>query len=94
MPIAGYSRSKKLPADGEPTLKELDRFREKFEEDANGCWIWKGSTDANGYPQFSYRNRTMGAKRFAVAVFKGLKLDKHTRQCGTKLCVHPGHPEE
>ncbi len=78
---------------------------EKFERDAQarfyaavdksspeGCWIWKGLTDKDGYGLFSYRYRNHRAHRIAYALEHGnqpVGILRHS--CDTPACVRPSH---
>lgn len=85
----------------EPDLDLLRRFFAKCEEarDRSGCWLWTAATDQKGYPQFSYKDKTVGAKRFALALFRGLVANlKHVKAVNGcrhgKMCVNPAHSHE
>jgi len=75
-------------------LKE--RLDEKWEEDANGCWIWTASTNGVGYGLI-YDNRTgrrTYAHRAAYEIYRepipeGMDLDHFF--CEVTLCVNPWH---
>lgn len=71
-----------------------ERFREKYEVDAKGCWVWKTGT-VNGYGSFHYKNGQY-AHRFSYEFFTGNKIpsDREIDHiCRNKLCVNPEHLE-
>jgi HNH endonuclease len=79
---------------------DRDRFRAKVaERNEDGCALWTGALDKDGYPIFSVTvdgvERTVRAHRWAYEdeigpIPEGLTLD-HT--CETPACVWTGHLE-
>lgn len=71
-----------------------------FEEDENGCWIWKGALKSSGYGNVRVtvsrgQAKTVDAHRFMYErsygpVPEGMHL--HHR-CGMRACVNPEHLE-
>jgi hypothetical protein len=63
----------------------------------SGCWPWRGSTDENGYGQFWYNGKCVGAHRFSCALFRGAveggKQVHHNDKCSMHNCIHPNHVE-
>lgn len=60
----------------------------------NGCWIWKGSTDRDGYGLMSIDDRSRRVHRISYEVFKEEKIpfDKNAcHSCDTPACVNPDH---
>ena len=77
------------------TQEVLDIFRASWEEDGNGCWIWKGWLNGGGYGSLRSENgHPEAAYRFSMRVLgygwppKGMDAG-HT--CEVKLCVNPLH---
>lgn len=71
-----------------------ERFREKYEEDANGCWIWTASQN-KGYGLFWLAGANRPAHRVSYEmrvgpIPDGLVID---HLCRTPLCVNPAHME-
>jgi hypothetical protein len=71
------------------------RFKAKYEEAGNGCWLWQASLDEHGYGQFWYGSALGSAHRFAYEFYKGaipvgLELD---HLCRVHNCVNPAHLE-
>jgi hypothetical protein len=76
----------------------LARFLAMVEENEDGCWIWSGHTDPNGYGQFKVGGRAVWAHRAAYALFRrtiaaGREIDHHRRKCQPG-CVNPWHLKE
>ena len=71
------------------------RFREFYDVDKNGCWIWNGWIENNGYARFSVGQERWGAHRWAYERYvgpipQGLALD---HLCRVRACVNPDHLE-
>ncbi len=70
------------------------RFDTKWKPDANGCWIWQGTLNRNGYGKFSAAHGVMRlAHRISWLLHRG-DIPKgmcvlHT--CDVKPCVNPNH---
>jgi hypothetical protein len=63
----------------------------------DGCWIWKGSLDRNGYPQMSRSGKTYRAHRFYYAHIKNINMNNSLQldhKCKNIKCVNPDHMEE
>lgn len=73
-----------------------ERFHEKYEVDARGCWIWTASRTAEGYGKLADgEGRWKRAHRIAYELFvgpvsEGLEID---HLCGQPSCVNPEHLE-
>lgn len=60
-----------------------------------GCWLWLGSTNGNGYGNFSYQGRTRNAHRVSYelhygSIPEGMEID---HKCRMRCCVNPAHLE-
>ena len=71
------------------------RFFAKCSVAENGCWLWAGGVQPNGYPAFKHDSRKVDAHVFAwrisnggVAVPVG-SLVMHSCEC--RQCVNPDH---
>ncbi|MCB1173786.1 MAG: hypothetical protein KDK39_09485 [Leptospiraceae bacterium] len=71
-------------------IKKL--FLERVKKERS-CWIWKGSTTAEGHGQISLGFATLKAHRLSYLLYKGeLAAGKRIFQtCENKLCVNPKH---
>lgn len=74
---------------GEP----IERFWKKVDKSSEGCWLWVGATDSNGYGVFQFRGRLWRAHRAGYTLLvqeipDGMLID-HT--CRNKICVKPDH---
>lgn len=73
-----------------------DDFWSKVDLRPEGCWLWKGSTDAYGYGQFCRRfsgKRIHKAHRVAWEKSKGPIPDGQQvlHRCDNPSCVNPEH---
>jgi len=69
-------------------------FVEKDLVNPNGCWIWKGGRDKDGYGIISIENKSRRAHRVSYEIFKNevvpyVKNVCHT--CDNPSCVNPDH---
>lgn len=63
------------------------------------CWIWKGSTDRDGYGLFGYQAKTnkwvgISANRFSLELKTGRELEEGEcalHSCDNPSCVNPSH---
>jgi hypothetical protein len=74
----------------------LERFLSYVSVQENGCWLWTGGKNGDGYGNFRDENRvSRGAHRWSYEYFvgpvpQGLDLD---HLCRNRACVHPEHLE-
>lgn len=69
--------------------------------DPNGCWIWQGALDRDGYGQLKYRDQPnvpstqMRAHRASYLAFVGPIMGDLTidHLCRVRRCVNPTHLE-
>jgi len=75
--------------------KELDRLMNRIRIDSNGCWIWTGALDHNGYGPVSLRGRSWRVHRVFFVLFHGhVSTDKVVHhKCGNRACCNPEHLE-
>lgn len=83
---------------------ELDRLMAKVKTSVDGCWLWTGTLNPDGYGRCGFRGNTgIQAHRALYTLLvedipAGMHLDHlcHTRECvevpcSHRRCVHPGH---
>lgn len=60
----------------------------------DGCALWLGSTNRDGYGTFRVDGRTTGAHQFLIGKApKGLEWDHVRERCSHRNCVWPDHLE-
>jgi hypothetical protein len=69
--------------------------QDRYTEDENGCWNWKGPVEKGGYGKCGLRGGSTLAHRafYAILIGKipdGLELD---HLCKNRKCVNPKHLE-
>ena len=71
---------------------EVDRFWSKVKK-TNGCWIWLGGTDKDGYGTFSVNRVNQRAHRYSYMLAGNTLTDDqilcHT--CDVPGCINPDH---
>lgn len=77
-------------------MNNIKRFIRFLTIEANGCWVWGGATDKDGYGYFVYNSKTTYAHRASYMMFKGelirgLQID---HLCRNRPCVNPDHLEQ
>lgn len=88
--------------DEEYNRRWIERVRARCIVDANGCWVWQGSTqvsknqrpDQVGYATTNYRHKTIRAHRKMLELTSGQTLPKHLHACHTcdnRPCCNPDH---
>mgnify|MGYP001584480564 CR=1 FL=1 len=77
------------------TRRYVLNFLRKVKIDENGCWIWQGTIDTEGYGRFYWRGFDMFAHRTAYTMYKGeiLKGVETDHLCRVRSCVNPAHLE-
>jgi hypothetical protein len=76
----------------------IERFVEKYEVVASGCWQWTASVNHHGYGDFAPGEGRSGAVRahrwayehFVGPIPEGLQID---HLCRNRRCVNPAHME-
>ncbi len=76
-----------------PSQIDLSIFMEKVRPISNGCWIWEGWTDKDGYGGIVVNGVSLRAHRVSYVLFKGEIKESffvcHT--CHNPPCVNPRH---
>ena len=75
------------------TEKDIARFRAKYQEAADQCWVWTAGLSGNGYGAFRVGNKIIAAHRIAYMLSRGpipndLVVD---HICHNRQCVNPNH---
>jgi len=73
----------------------LLRFHNKVKLNDNGCHIWTGYTDDDGYGKFGIKNKIISSHRFSYNLYKGQipnNMEIH-HICNNTSCVNPNHLE-
>ena len=71
------------------------RLSARLHVDENGCWIWQGALDVDGYGKISVRGKQLYTHRVMYEIAfgpipEGLQLD---HLCRTPACMRPAHLE-
>lgn len=81
------------------TPQDISRLMSGFDEDATGCWIWRGSKDRGGYGTINARcfgvSRTVSTHRMSYQVWIGPVLRPYQLDhlCRVPACGNPDHLE-
>lgn len=71
-----------------------ERFWSRVEK-SDGCWIWEGTKNKNGYGSVTVNYKRLYAHRFAWFLTHGKMPEQFLlHSCDTPLCVNPAHLSE
>ena len=73
------------------TLRE--RFENKIESGSDGCTLWSGGCNSNGYGQIGFKSKVLLAHRVSWELYRGEIPDGKCvlHRCDNPLCVNPDH---
>lgn len=76
-----------------PTQKIRDKFISKIKKDEDGCWLWTGAKNQDGYGWFNIGRPSVGAHRVSWRLFRGEIPDGMCvlHKCDRPPCVNPSH---
>jgi hypothetical protein len=68
-------------------------FQKHFRVEDNGCWVWIGEIDNDGYGKMRVNYKKQKAHRVSYALFVGEIPDGHDvlHRCDNRPCVNPDH---
>lgn len=69
----------------------LDDVRANCQIQPNGCWIWQGGTDKDGYPKLSIDGKDWRGNRAVLKAVTGILGDEGMHSCDTPPCMCPDH---
>lgn len=71
------------------------RFDAAYAIDKQGCWIWTGSRNSNGYGKLKVDSGSVYAHRYSYERFIGAIPAGHTidHLCRVRACCNPAHLE-
>lgn len=69
------------------------RFADRIEETSDGCWVWLGYCDKDGYGRFKVGGKLVLVSRWAYTHFVGPIPPGHQirHTCDVSSCVNPAH---
>lgn len=78
--------------DFKPIIPRLEKYSYV---DSNGCWVWKGAKNLQGYGKISWKGKLHQAHRVSYKIFvgkisSGLHID---HLCRNPPCINPKHLE-
>lgn len=74
-------------------LSLRERLMHYTSKDENGCWIWQGAINTQGYGHMSYKGRLGLASRWSYEVFVQEIPPKMNvlHKCDVPKCINPNH---
>lgn len=73
----------------------LVRIKEKTQRLENGCWVWTGRLNRDGYAEFTHRGVLESIHRYSYRLFVGPIPDgwEVDHLCNNRACLEPTHLE-
>lgn len=86
---SGSHRSQAAKDAREPKALAFDRWVDR----GDGCWLWTGARDADGYGVFNYAGKTFRAPRVALELAGRPpgRGEYACHKCDNPACVRPDH---
>lgn len=83
-------------------MRELDWYDKRFlkrlfrkrQINSDGCWIWTGYVDKDGYGEIWYADETWRVNRIVFLIFKPDEWDSELQinhNCNNPRCFNPEH---
>lgn len=77
-------------------MKKRRSFHEHLKRitaDDNGCWLWPGAIEANGYGRSKHQGKVWWVHRLSYTLHKGPIPDGHVvcHACDVRHCINPDH---
>ncbi len=74
-------------------IEAISAFFEKVSKGLEGCWIWNGSRNWDGYGMLSFMGKAMGSHRASWIIHNGeIPSGKSVlHRCDNPPCVNPSH---
>lgn len=77
------------------TPEKLEEYWSKIQPLSNGCWLWIGPREGNGYPRiYQGPRQEQYAHRAAYKYFIGPIVNELDHICRNRSCVNPTHLED
>jgi hypothetical protein len=81
-------------SDAEYNQRWIEKVLSRCTRNENGCLIWSGNLNSDGYPQTNYRAKTVRCHRMLWQITHGVKLAKDIavcHRCDERLCLEQSH---
>lgn len=76
-------------------MANIQKWLQRTTHNSNGCWIWGGAVQSNGYGRVSSNSKMLLAHRAIYEALVGVIPDGMVIDhiCRTRACVNPEHLE-
>lgn len=78
---------------GRPAIPAKEKILKNIRLNENGCWLWVGKLNKNGYSTLSHMDQTVSGHRLSFETFR-YKIPKNKvidHICRVTACVNPEH---